>query len=192
MKKLLALGLLSFSLAQAKVFVGVDGGYVMAGSSVSGKADSTVWDGTYDDAWSVSANVGYETFFSNNFGMRAFLAVGYGTYLDSLTSNQAINIDGNLDLILNFVNTGSFGFGVFAGVGAGYQYNSFLDDKLSFHSIPLFGRAGVTFGFGEKVRLDLTARLPIIAWDAKDSVGSGILPTIYSPVTMQAGVKFLF
>lgn len=188
MKKMLALGLLSLSLAQAKVFVGVDGGYVMAGSSVSGKADSSVWDGGYNHGWTAGANFGYETFFSSHFGTRAFVSAGYGNVLDDITeTNQFFNVDANIDLMVNFVGN----FGVFAGIGAGYQYHS-IGNVLTNHNIPLFGRAGVTIGFGERVRLDLTAKLPIITWDTGDSLIVGVLPTTLSSVTMQAGVKFLF
>ncbi|GAB0174044.1 hypothetical protein [Helicobacter trogontum] len=181
MKKMLALGLLSLSLAQAKVFVGIDGGYVMAGSAPFGKTNSSVWNGNYRDAWSVSANFGYESLFSNHFGARAFISAGYGNVLDSALTNQFITVDGNIDLMINFVPS----FGIFAGVGAGYQYHNVYKE----HGIPLFGRAGVTFGITEHLRLDLTARLPIITWEAKDSL---VGLSMFSPLTVQAGIKFLF
>lgn len=184
MKKMLALGLLSLSLAQAKVFVGIDGGYVMAGSAPFGKTNSSVWNGNYRDAWSVSANFGYESLFSNHFGARAFISAGYGNVLDSALTNQFITVDGNIDLMINFVPS----FGIFAGVGAGYQYHNVYKE----HGIPLFGRAGVTFGITEHLRLDLTAKLPIIAWDMDGSDIAGILPKVNSPLTVQAGIKFLF
>lgn len=187
MKKMLALGLLSLSLAQAKIFVGVDGGYVMAGSAVSGKADSSVWDGGYQNAWNVGANFGYETFFSDHFGARAFISAGYGSVLDSAVTNQFFNVDGNIDLIVNFVSS----FGVFAGVGAGWQHHS-IANAFDRNSIPLFGRAGLTFGLTDNLRLDLTAKLPIITWDMGDSPAVGVLPTAFSPLAVQAGIKFLF
>ena len=187
MKKMLALGLLSLSLAQAKMFVGVDGGYVMAGSAVSGKADSSVYDGHYQDAWNVSANFGYETFFSSHFGARAFVSAGYGSIFDSAVSNHIFNVDGNIDLIVNIVSS----FGVFAGIGAGYQYHS-VASTFDSNNIPLFGRVGLTFGITDNLRLDLTAKLPIIAWDMDGSDIAGILPTVNSPLTVQAGIKFLF
>ena len=187
MKKMLALGLLSLSLAQAKMFVGVDGGYVMAGSAVSGKADSSVYDGRYQDAWNVSANFGYETFFSSHFGARAFVSAGYGSIFDTVTTNHIFDVDGNIDLIVNIVG----GFGVFAGIGAGYQYHS-VASTFNSNNIPLFGRAGFTLGITDNLRLDLTAKLPIITWDMDDSVLTGKLPTVSSPLTVQAGIKFLF
>lgn len=187
MKKMLALGLLSLSLAQAKIFVGVDGGYVMAGSAVSGKADSSVYDGRYQDAWNVSANFGYETFFSSHFGARAFVSAGYGSVFDSAVTNQFFGVDGNIDLIANLVG----GFGVFAGVGAGWQHHS-IASAFDKNSIPLFGRVGLTFGITDSLRLDLTAKLPIIAWDMDGSDIAGVLPTTFSPLAVQAGIKFLF
>ena len=187
MKKMLALGLLSLSLAQAKVFVGVDGGYVMAGGATSGKVNSGVYDGHYKDTWNVSANFGYETFFSDHFGARAFISAGYGSIFDSAVSNHIFNVDGNIDLIVNFVSS----FGVFAGIGAGYQYHS-VASTFNSNNIPLFGRVGLTFGITDDLRLDLTAKLPIIAWDMDDSVLTGKLPTVSSPLTVQAGIKFLF
>ncbi len=192
MKKILALGFLSVSLASASVFVGIDGGYSMVGVAKSGKVDSSVWQGHYNDAWNVSANIGYEAFFNGYFGTRAFLSVGYGTYLDSFTSNYTINVDGNVDAMLNFINTGGFAAGIFAGVGVGYQYNSYLNSNISSNSIPLFGRAGITFGIGEHLRLDLTAKMPIVGWDLKDSIINNIVPTVHSPLVFQAGIKFLF
>ncbi len=187
MKKMLALGLLSLSLAQAKMFVGVDGGYVMMGGAVSGKADSSVYDGHYHDAWSVSANFGYETFFSSHFGARAFVSAGYGSIFDTVTTNHIFNVDGNIDLIVNIVG----GFGVFAGVGAGWQHHS-VAKTFDNNSIPLFGRVGFTFGITDNLRLDLTAKLPIITWDIDGSDLAGILPTGSSSLTVQAGIKFLF
>lgn len=187
MKKMLALGLLSLSLAQAKVFVGVDGGYVMAGSATSGKVNSGVYDGHYQDAWNVSVNFGYETFFSSHFGARAFVSAGYGSALDSAVTNQFFDVDGNIDLIVNFVSS----FGVFAGVGAGWQHHS-IANAFDNNSIPLFGRVGLTFGITDNLRLDLTAKLPIIAWDLGNSDIVGVLPTTFSPLAVQAGIKFLF
>lgn len=187
MKKMLALGLLSLSLAQAKIFVGVDGGYVMMGCAVSGKADSSVYDGRYKDAWNVSANFGYETFFSSHFGARAFVSAGYGSIFDTVTTNHIFNVDGNIDLIANLVG----GFGVFAGVGAGWQHHP-VAKTFDNNSIPLFGRVGFTFGITDNLRLDLTAKLPIITWDMDNSVLTDKLPKLSSPLTVQAGIKFLF
>ncbi len=195
MKKFLALGLLSVSLASAKVFVGVDGGYNMVGFAAPGKVDSSAWHGDYKDSWSVSANVGYESLFNSHFGIRSFVSVGYGQFVENDPSNYNIKADLNLDALFNLINTGSFQAGLFAGVGAGYEYQSFQtgsNQSVSFGQIPIYGRAGLSFGLGESIRLDLTTRLPIVAWGIHHD--DKILPPVpvYNTISYQVGLKFLF
>lgn len=188
MKKMLALGLLSISLAQAKVFVGVDGGYGMVGYAGSGKVDSSVWDGYYNNSWDIDVNFGYESLFSNYLGTRAFISLGYGQ-LDKYVSNYNFKVDLNVDAILNFINTGSFQAGLFAGIGVGYDYYSYkiLEIVSSYGQIPLYGRLGLSFGISEIIRLDLTTKLPIVAWNIHGNhIG------VYNNISYQAGIKFLF
>lgn len=203
MKKILAVGLisaaLSTSLAQAGVFVGVQGGYdVATGYASSGKTNAPIYDGrTRNSGWSVGGNVGYELDLGY-FGARTYLQVDYSRFIDAPGSDSfhAIDVDLNADALINFVNSDAFGLGLFAGIGVGYQWLNYKFEAAgltlaenNINNVPLFARVGLTFKLLGNSRIDLGVKLPIVGWNVDDRfIGGGI----YSPLKVQASYKFLF
>ncbi|MWV61496.1 outer membrane beta-barrel protein [Helicobacter saguini] len=188
MKKFLAAGLLSVAVAQAGVFVGVQGGYdIGAGRTGSGKFDLPIYNGITQGGWSVGANAGYELNFGL-IGLRGYLQLDYSKFLEGAGADKFhnIDIDLNVDALVNFINGGAFGMGVFVGVGAGYQYT--ILDTESVGAIPLFARAGLTFNILEHNRVDLGIKLPITGWNINGPLDVGF----YSPLKIQASYKFIF
>lgn len=186
MKKIIALVFIFLSLTQAKMFVGVDGGYSLYGRSPSGDIlKSSVWNNQKPRGWYAGLNIGSEFLANDYFGFRVILDGGYS---NGLNVSQVKIISGSLntDMLVNFVATGSFSLGIFVGAGAGYDY-VVLGNHAKFSSVPIFGRAGITMGLGENSRIDITARPPIISYKlnkyAKFASSSFLL---------QAGYKYIF
>ncbi|MWV63084.1 outer membrane beta-barrel protein [Helicobacter saguini] len=219
MKKLLINGTLALALsaslvqvAWARAFVGIDAGY----DSAFPKLDNGLAKESYQnftkysiDGWNVGLNVGGEWFFggSGYVGLRTFLQLGYGQgYFHGVTLN-IIDVNLNLDLLANFYNSGSFSVGAFLGVGAGI--NTAARDLAGQSimlglNIPIYGRAGFTFGLGEHSRVDITASLPILSYNMIGFAGGGMsaedladmfrygIVGAYNPIRFNVGYKFIF
>lgn len=191
MKKFLALAVICCAMAQAKMFVGVDGGFTFDGSASNGKTNASIYnsnDGRFDShGWDVDIVFGAESFAGDYFGARAFLDLGYFSGLNH--NRNSIDITGNADVMINFLKSGSFTWGVFGGLGIGYKYSfayGNFDNGQGY--APFFGRTGMSFGIGGNSRIDLTVRLPIMGWKVHGNNGSGV----YAPLDFQVGYKFLF
>ena len=183
MKKVLALGLISFAFAQAQLFVGVQGSYDLGAEFIgSGKFDSAIYSGrTSNDGWSAGLSVGNQHNFGR-MGLRYFVSADYAQAL-SYSNTHLVDVDLNVDGILNFTSSGSFG--LFFGLGTGYEI-AFVDGNAS-GTVPLFGRLGLTFTAASKHKIDIGVKLPISGWNV-----SGGLDTHNSPLRIQAGYKYLF
>lgn len=192
MKKLLVIGALSVAVAQAGVFVGVQGGYdVAAGYADGGKTNAPLYDGrTRDSGWSVGANAGYELG-AGLFGARAYLQVDYSRWINA-DSWHNIDVDVNVDALFNFVDSDAFGIGLFAGVGVGYQHYTFSIAGVDFNTnnLPLFARVGLTFKLLGHSRIDVGAKLPIVGWNLDDRLID--TRTVYAPLKVQLAYRFLF
>ncbi|RDU65381.1 hypothetical protein CQA53_06300 [Helicobacter didelphidarum] len=212
MKKILALGLVSLSLsatlAQARTFVGIDAGYDRGSfESTNGlaKKSYTGFINAPAEGWNVGINVGGEWFFGEYVGLRTFLGLGYGqAFAQANTNLHVLDVNLNFDIMANVVNTGSFSTGLFVGVGAGFGIaaQKLSAEALVSMNIPIYGRAGITFGLGEHSRIDVTAILPILSYNmigfmgtdaetAADMVAAGV-PGAYNPLRFNVGYKFLF
>ncbi|STQ86732.1 outer membrane beta-barrel protein [Helicobacter muridarum] len=174
MKKLLVAGLISFSLsaslAEARFFLGVEGGWGKGETTFENKV---VKYGEFTNSkamhgWLALLNIGGEWMFNEMIGMRTFLSLGYGQNYFVEKTFHDIELGINADMILDLYNNGSFSFGLFGGIGSGY--NSTFE-KFGFAgiiigtNIPIYGRAGLTFGLGENSRVDLTTYLPIASYN---------------------------
>ena len=135
---------LSATLAEAKFFVGVQGGYDMsravdiAGGSnpfiTSAVIGSRGFEGWDYQSWKVGIDLGNEWLFNNYFGLRWFFGVNYGQFiryadtnysdLSNFSASHLINAELGLDALVNVVNTGSFSLGFFFGIAG--QYNIWL------------------------------------------------------------------
>ena len=206
MKKVLAIGLVSLALAQAKVFIGVQGSYDW-GASIgrTNTFNTPIWSGNVTDGWGVGANLGLEQDFGY-FGLREFLSFDYSSsFLDKATGFygfDVFDVDLNLDALINFVKGDVFSMGIFLGAGVGYQYMSLLNDtnsgkvKFSFGNLPIFARTGLTFGIGSHSRIDLGVKIPLIAFGLHKGQNGGNAAGdeqyYYPPLKIQLSYKFLF
>lgn len=186
MKRLLALVFATLSLASvasAKFYVGFEGGYLGQtgfGYQVGGKSleFSTVSTGSLDDiissagqGFAIAGLLGQEKFFGI-VGLRWGLGLGYASvdFDDGVNWNMdTFTSELSFDMILNFVNKGSFSFGIFGGIGAQYSLllNSSpygLDDT---HSLGFDGRVGVTTLLARHHRMEVYAKLPFAYMTSK-------------------------
>lgn len=214
-KKLLALIVASvglFSVAQAKFYLGIEGGYTtqgLPGVQEKGKGIEfyTISTSGLGDlikhgakGYSIGAVLGTESFFGQYFGMRWGLGLGYSSTSKDLENNgkkeeQKLNAfasDLSIDMMVNFVNTGRFSFGVFGGVGAEYQL--FVDSgKPKFHALGFEGRVGLTTLLGGHHRMEVFAKLPFADMSSKYSSGDDNLFAFgASKATFGASYKFVF
>lgn len=176
MKKLLALVFATLSLASvasAKFYIGIEGGY-LGQTGVDPMPTSsgfhTVSTGSIDDiiadsgkGFAIAGILGQEANFGV-VGLRWGLGLGYGTvdYDDGIKWNlETFTSELSFDLILNLVNKGNFSFGFFGGIGAQYQLilNSYpgLDNV---HTLGFDGRVGVTTLLAKHHRMEIYAKLP--------------------------------
>lgn len=176
MKRLLALVFATLSLASvasAKFYIGIEGGYLGQTGLTTKPASSgfhTVSTGSIDDiiaksgkGFAVAGILGQEANFGV-VGLRWGLGLGYGTvdYDDGLKWNlETFTTELSFDMILNLVNKGNFSFGFFGGIGTQYQLvlNSYpgLDNV---HTLGFDGRVGVTTLLARHHRMEVYAKLP--------------------------------
>lgn len=201
-----------FSVAQARFYIGVEGGLASQGlSSVQTKgkgiethtiSTSGLGDLIKDGAkgYSVGIILGTENFFTRYFGLRWGFGVGYASVEKDLVEGTSkrelefntITSDLNFDLMVNFYNNGSFSFGIFGGVGAEYQYFTNAS-KPRWHALGLVGRAGLSTLLGGHHRLELFAKLPFAEMSAKFSSGDDhLLAYNVSKAVIGASYKFVF
>lgn len=201
-----------FSVAQARFYLGVEGGFASQGlSSVQTKgkglgvntiSTSGLGDLIRDGAkgYSISIVFGTENFFTKYFGARWGLGVGYTSTEKDLVENgkkkefELNTVTSNLsfDLMLNFFNNGSCSFGIFGGVGAEYQY--FTDtSRPRWHALGFEGRVGLSTLLGEHHRVEVFARLPFAEVSAKVAQGDDhFLVYNVSKAVVGASYKFVF
>lgn len=201
-----------FSVAQARFYLGVEGGFASQGlSSVqtkgkglgvysisTGGLGDLIMDGA--KGYSVSIVFGTENFFTKYFGLRWGLGVGYSStekdLMDGIDKREfelnAITSDLSFDLMLNFVNTGSFSFGIFGGVGVEYQYFTNAS-KPRWHALGFDGRAGLSTLLGGHHRLEVFVKLPFAEVSAKATRGDDhLLVYNVSKAVIGASYKFVF
>lgn len=199
-------------MAQARFYLGVEGGLVsqgMASVRLKGKgleahtiSTSGLGDLIKDGArgYSVGIVFGTENFFTQYFGTRWGLGLGYSSAEKDLVENgskreiefNTITTDLSFDLMLNFVNTGSFSFGIFGGVGAEYQYFTNAV-KPRWHALGFEGRAGLSTLLGGHHRVEVFAKLPFAEVSAKATQGDDhLLVYNVSKAVLGASYKFVF
>lgn len=201
-----------FSVAQARFYLGVEGGFASQGMSAvqeKGKGleahiistsnlGSLIKDGA--KGYSVGIVLGTENFFSKYFGLRWGLGVSYASTQKDVEENgksrkfnlNTIASDLSFDLMLNFYNNGSSSFGIFGGVGAEYQY--FIEaSNPRWHALGFEGRVGLSTLLGGHHRVELFAKIPFAEMSAKYSTGdSHLLAYNVSKAVFGASYKFVF
>lgn len=195
----LASGVLA-SMVQAKFYVGIEGGYSvesqyktgLSKNSVSFSVPSTnVISNAFKNetkGYSVAGVFGTEDFYGKYFGTRWGVSAGYTQVSIKDAQNRYVDAGLNLDLMLNFINTGSFSLGVFGGVSGDYHYQ--LD--VSRHLLDFNGRVGLSTLITSHHRLEFVAKLPIASMNAAGQstyLGADVVP---ARTSLGASYKFIF
>ena len=205
------------SMAEARFFVGVEGGYTAQKSYDTGldsrastflfsmPSTSIISDALEKGSkgYSISGVIGTEDV-GSIFGTRWYLAGGYTSvskdYAGKSWSREYIDASVGFDLILNFFNNGSSSFGIFGGVSADYHYwlnsSDYKEDVVIDYSKHIFdfsGKAGITTLLAKHNRLEVFAKLPIASMSITNSK-EAVLGGNHSPanVTFGASYKFIF
>lgn len=203
-------GLSLVSVAQARFFMGVEGGYSVTSfkgtdmkSNRSGGYGTVFGPSVLTDAfknsygYSAALTIGTENFFGNYFGVRSAIFGGY-THTSKKIGATRIGSDFidaglNLDLILNAFNNNQTSFGFFGGVEAGYHYwlnkHSSYKSLASDHLMDFSGRVGITMLLGGHNRLELLAKIPFASVGFGKSLGGIDVPL---NVTVGASYKVVF
>lgn len=178
MKRLLALVFATLSLASvasAKFYIGIEGGYLgQTGTfaeksgfhTVSTSAIGDIIKGNtafYGKGFAVAGILGQEANFGV-VGLRWGLGLGYSTvdFDDGVNWNQEMfSTEVSFDLILNLVNKGNFSFGFFGGIGTQYQLSLNSHPNVdAVHTLGFDGRVGVTSLIARHHRMEVYAKLP--------------------------------
>lgn len=178
-KKILGLIFASFamfSVTQARVYFGIEGGYATQVEYPTGLTKNSVYfahpsTDTIADAikygargYSVAGVVGTENLFLGGFfGTRTGTSVGYTSISKNSVKLDLLDIGFSTDLILNIVANGGFSFGFFGGIETDYHYafNMSSSDAMSKHLLDFAGRVGVTTLIGDHHRFEVMAKLPV-------------------------------
>lgn len=213
MNKILALGVISFSLStalmEAKTFVGIDVGYDRSAFSIRNGIASAPYESSIGttNGWVVNASLGGEWLFTEFVGLRTFLGIGYGQIYIQRLAFHSLNVDLNLDLLVNFLNTSDISLGAFVGAGAGINsalQHFMFEGFLLGGNLASYGRIGVTMGFLENDRFDLTAQLPITTTSVIGANATSFTPEqiqalidsgvvgAHNPIRITLGYKFIF
>lgn len=221
-KKILGLalaGLSVASIAQARFFMGLEGGYsttnIKETAMKEGKAGfyaSAYGPGLITDAfkngargYNAALTLGTESFFGNYFGIRSAIFGGYTSTSKKINglAKEANFIDAglNFDLLLNFFSNGNSSFGIFGGAEAGYHYwynkkdfgNLHNQNEVSKHLLDFSGRFGISTLFGGHHRIELLAKVPFTSMGFNSSseakLGGLVVPL---NVSVGASYKFVF
>ncbi|WP_104763682.1 outer membrane beta-barrel protein [Helicobacter aurati] len=215
MKKLLALGVISFSLsaslAEARFFLGVEGGYSRGVATFSNGFASDSYKNFIDstlEGWNADIDIGGQWFFGERIGIRTFLGLGYGQAYVNSESLHDVNMNINFDFMADLIKGSSVSFGVFVGAGGGYSFTTQslgLSPLILGATFPIYARAGFSVGLGENSRIDITAKLPLLTYsvigfqgfdslsedDKKDLSEFGIVGA-YNPVRFSVSYKYVF
>ena len=209
MKKVIVTGLvsvaLSATLAEAKFFLGLEGEYSISSAYTFSRPQGDItwgnrgFDGgpgyPFYQEWTAGLNLGTEHLFNEYIGLRWLFGINYGQFVKPSEDWQQLAFQLGIDGLFNFVNTGSFSFGLFTGLGL--RLNIFGPDLHATSRGPnvvpnnavanLLGRIGFTLGFGEHNRIDIGVGIPFMSISGAED---GTL--MHAPIRFNVGYKFLF
>ncbi|TLD81106.1 outer membrane beta-barrel protein [Helicobacter trogontum] len=218
MKKILALGVISFSLstalAEAKFFLGVDAG-VSITNGFHGTDNGAAWgsgafygQGQNFQNWLVGINLGTEHLFVDDLvGFRWFLGVNYGQMykpnaITVFIMNDIINVDNwsifevqlGVDALVNFIALDGISFGAFAGIAG--NTSIFKPDmfKVVAAQEDLFGfsGAGVVGRLGLTMGIGEHNRIDFTTVIPIVTIDIGKDGAAYDPISFMLGYKVLF
>ncbi|MDO7253327.1 outer membrane beta-barrel protein [Helicobacter cappadocius] len=207
------------SLADARFFLGIDGGYSMdkidvKTEDIKGYGGSIITPGSFTknaylgNGYLFNINLGTEHHFDKNnyVGFRWFLAGGYGRTTLINQSNNLIQYPSNvieanlgLDLLLDVIKFGNNSIGLFGGVEGGvngtisdaYYYDRQCDKYPTFPSISpsVFGRVGVSLLLANHHRVEFVTKIPIYELD---NSSTDYADKRYKSIKFMFGYKFVF
>lgn len=211
---LAAASLICGTVAEARFFVGVEGGYTTQHLYETALDGLSTFNFTFPSpsiigdaldkgmqGYSLSVMIGSEDV-GKIFGTRWYLGGGYTSVSKDVAgknfSREFIDASLGFDMILNFYNSGTTSFGIFGGVSMDYHY--WLDgsdhniDKvlgMSEHMFDFSGKAGITTLLANHHRLEVYAKLPIGSMNISDSK-EVVLGGVYAPANVSFGASYKF
>lgn len=147
-------------------------------------------------------NVGYNVYFNNNAGMRIF--GNYTSFISNMgIGDNATDYSGDnrfgfgMDFLYDYFNNNDLGLslGVFAGIGFGYDLQSyiFLDSQKHFDRSGFYSHValGLNIIFNSHNRIDISYRFTFLNadWINKANNASG---SITSPFGLVIGYSYIF
>lgn len=214
MKKLIVSGALALAFSTSAVvaeesgaFVGVDLGMsnaVMtrdAGANVGSNKAASIGNFRY------GLLGGYKWFFTENFGLRAYLQVNNGANqtpsgLDAHTTINTLNVMANVDALYNLYSTQESSIGLFAGLSFGYAIHSgkAVDDlKKTGLKDPSGFDMGINFGLRTIIAkhhgIEFFNRFGVIGASATSTLGAAPAAVDVKMTTLQPyafGVRYTY
>lgn len=195
-------GLLSVALSNVAFAEEKSGFFAGAHVGVSLLGVSTYINGNKQNAFSqnrptfnAGLQVGYQQFFMPMLGIRGYLSydASINTRFSKLDRRVGFhNIALNADLLVNFLNTDSYSFGVFAGFGLAYGIAAMSGDapigfKYNGFNIPI--NVGLAASFGNN-KVELGAKIQTLAAKYSDSTVNGQIA--FNPHTIYLGYSYIF
>lgn len=213
---LAAASLICGTMAEARLFVGVEGGYTTQHFYDTALDSLSTFNFTFPtptvigdaldrgaQGYSFSAMIGSEDV-GSIFGTRWYLSAGYTSvskeFAGQTWTREFVDAGLGFDMILNFYNSGTTSFGIFGGVSMDYHYwlngSDHNVDKvieMSEHMFDFAGKVGFTTLLANHHRMEIFAKLPIGSMNISDSK-EVVLGGIFAPanVTFGASYKFVF
>lgn len=216
MKKLIVSGALALAFSTSAVVAEESGAFVGVDLGIS-NAVMTRDAGATSDGSDKRASIGnfrygllggYKWFFTESFGLRAYLQVNNGANqipegVDTHTTINTLNVMANVDALYNLYSTQESSIGLFAGLSFGYAIHSgkAVDDlKKTGLKDPSGFDMGINFGLRTIIAkhhgIEFFNRFGIIGASATSTLGAGTpLATDVKMTTLQPyafGVRYTY
>lgn len=216
MKKLIVSGALALAFSTSAVVAEESGAFVGVDLGMS-NAVMTQDAGATSDNSNKTASIGnfrygllggYKWFFTESFGLRAYLQVNNGANqipagVDAHTTINTLNVMANVDALYNLYSTQESSIGLFAGLSFGYAIHSgkAVDDlKKTGLKDPSGFDMGINFGLRTIIAkhhgIEFFNRFGIIGASATSTLGAGTpLATDVKMTTLQPyafGVRYTY
>lgn len=192
MKKLIVSGALALAFSASAVvaeesgaFVGVDLGISNAVMTQDAGANANSNKAASIGNFRYGLLGGYKWFFTESFGLRAYLQVNNGanqtpSSLDAHTTINTLNVMANVDALYNLYSTQESSIGLFAGLSFGYaiHYGKVVDDMTKGGlKDPSGFDMGINFGLRTIIAkhhgIEFFNRFGVIGASATSTLGAG-------------------
>lgn len=215
MKKLIVSGALALAFSTSAVvaeesgaFMGVDLGMSNAKMTQKSPFPGFIANDTTNTKFSFRYGLmgGYKWFFTESFGLRAYLQVNNGSLTlkdrdPSATSNNfnTLNLMANVDALWNFYNTQEDAIGLFAGLSFGYAiHNGGIVDEYKKNGLkdPSGFDMGINFGvrsiWAKHHGVELFSRFGVIGASATSTFAPGVDVKMTTMQPYSLGVRYTY